>query len=229
MKPSNSAGPRAVDRGDVGRVLRHVAALGLECREVERRSDHIGGLIVDAALQPRAKYATTVLPRVRQVIADWPDADVLEGFVRRLDAHDLADFLRWKRTSRKLTVIRDLTATLSALELRTVRELGAAYDGADRERETRRALREIKFVGPKTVDYIAILAGSTDYSAVDTHILGFVCGAGVCAGDYRAVGGLIRRVAGELGCSVGALDAAIWNHMSKRGAHGGAGAGATSL
>ncbi|KAA8885645.1 hypothetical protein F3087_28860 [Nocardia colli] len=201
-------------------VLRHFAALGLECREVERRWDHIGGLIVDAALQPRTKYQKIVLPRVRRVIADWPDADALEGFIRRLDAHDLADFLSWKRTSRKLTVIRDLTATLSALELHTVSELGAAYDGADRERDTRCALRQIRFVGPKTVDYIAILAGSSNHVAVDTHIIGFVRDAGVRAGDYQAVGGLIRQVADELGCSVGALDAAIWNHMSKRGIPG---------
>ncbi|NQE88778.1 hypothetical protein [Nocardia terpenica] len=204
------------DPDHVDRVLRRFVSLGLEPRKAERRWNHIGGLITDAALQPRTKYKTIVLPRVRRVISDWPDADVLSGFLRRLETHDLADTLRWRPASRKLNVIGDLTTVLHRLGIETVSELGNCYDGTEREQRTRRALRSVKFVGPKTVDYIAILTGSTNHVAVDAHIARFVRDAGVCDGTYQAVGALIVQVADELGCSAGALDAAIWNHMSGR-------------
>ena len=197
-------------------VLRHVGCLGIEPREAERRYSHIGGLITDAALQPRTKYRTVVLPRVQRVVAEWPDANVLSGFLYRLETSDLAEFLRWKRTSRKLGVIEGLATTLHTLDIETVTELRACYDGADREQQTRSALRRVKFVGPKTVDYMAILAGSTQHAAVDTHIAGFVRDAGVAGLDYYAIGSLIAQVADRLGCSTGSLDAAIWNYMSNR-------------
>jgi hypothetical protein len=201
---------------DVDVVLRHVGCLGIEPREVDRRYSHIGGLITDAALQPRTKYRTVVLPRIQRVVAEWPDADVLSGFLYRLETRDLAEFLRWKRTSRKLGVIEGLATTLRTLGVETVTELRACYDGADCEQQTRRALRHVKFVGPKTIDYMAILAGSTQHVAVYTHIAGFVCDAGVPGLDYHAIGALITQVADKLGCSTGALDAAIWTYMSTR-------------
>ncbi|MFD4353698.1 hypothetical protein ACFWPX_14155 [Nocardia sp. NPDC058518] len=205
---------------DLGKVVAHVRSLGLEPREAERRWDHIGGVIVDASLQPRTKYKAVVLPRVRKVISQWPDAAVLSGFRRRLESDDLSDFLGWSPASRKLTVVADLTAALHSLGIETVHELAACYDGGDREQQTRRALRQVKGVGPKTVDYIAILTGSTGHVAVDMHIAGFVRAAGAHSGDYRALNALITRAASELGCSAGALDAAIWNYMSGRDRRG---------
>ncbi|TDP37655.1 hypothetical protein DFR75_1045 [Nocardia ignorata] len=201
---------------DLGKLVAYVRSLGLEPREAERRWDHIGGVIVDASLQPRTKYKTVVLPRVRKVISQWPDAAVLSGFRRRLESEDLSGFLRWRSTSRKLAVVTGLTAALDGLGIETVAELAACYDGGEREQQTRRALRQVSGVGPKTVDYIAILTGSTGHVAVDMHIAGFVRAAGVHGGDYRAISALITRAASELGCSVGALDAAIWNYMSSK-------------
>ncbi|MGW5439682.1 hypothetical protein [Nocardia asteroides] len=58
-----------------------------------------------------------------------------------------------------------------------------------------RALR----VGPKTVDYIAILTGSTGHVAVDTHIAGFIRAAGVPGGDYRAINALITSSRRRIG------------------------------
>lgn len=201
---------------DLGKVVAYVKSLGLEPREAERRWDHLGGVIVDASLQPRTKYKTVVLPRVRKVISQWPDAAVLSGFRRRLESEDLSEFLGWRPTSRKLTVVTDLAAALHALGIETVRELADCYDGGEREQQTRGALRQVTGVGPKTVDYIAILTGSTGHVAVDTHIAGFVRAAGVHGGDYHAINVLISRTASQLGCSAGALDAAIWNYMSSR-------------
>ncbi|MBW0275516.1 hypothetical protein ATM97_09955 [Nocardia sp. MH4] len=201
--------------------MEYANSLGLEPREAERRWDHVGGVIVDAALQPRTKYKTVVLPRVRKVIAQWPDAAVLSGFRRRLESDVLSEFLGWRPTSRKLTVVTGLTSALQAMGIETVQELAACYDGGDREQSTRRALRQVNGVGPKTVDYIAILTGSTGHVAVDTHIVGFVRAAGVPGGDYRAINALITQAASELGCSAGALDAAIWNYMSGSDRRGG--------
>ncbi|MFD6396847.1 hypothetical protein [Nocardia sp. NPDC060249] len=190
-------------------------SLGLVPCEAERRWDHIGAVIVDASLQPRTTYATVVLPRVRDVIAQWPEAVVLSGFRRRLDTDDLAGFLRWSERSRKLTVITELTATLGELGIETVHELADCYDGSDCELQTRRALRRVKGVGPKTVDYIAILVGSNRCVAVDRHVAAFVRAAGVgSGGGYDAIKALVVEAASELGCTAGALDAAIWKYMS---------------
>lgn len=205
------------EQTNVSRLVDYVREIGLEPKEAERKWSHIGGLIVDASLQPRTKYVSVVLPRVRRVVAEWPDAKELDGFKSRLASTDLAGFLVWKKTSRKLGVVRDLTAAFDSLEIQTVEDLAARYDGADTERDTRRALRKVKYVGPKTLDYLAILTGSTSHVAVDMHIAGFVREAGIKLSDYDSVGSLVREAASSLGCSAGALDAAIWNYRSNKG------------
>ncbi|WP_415973802.1 hypothetical protein [Rhodococcus sp. 077-4] len=96
-------------------MIAHIKNLGLEPKEAERKWDHMGALITDAALQPRAKYQLTVWPRANKVRNEWPDADTLSGFLRRLHSNDLAMFLNWRRTSPKLTKIHDLATALSRL------------------------------------------------------------------------------------------------------------------
>lgn len=157
-----------------------------------------------------------VRPRVANVITNWPDAATLSGFRKRLDSENLAEFLTWRATSRKLTVITDLADTLYELGIETVRDMADHYDGHEREHRIRTALRRVKFVGPKTIDYLAILTGSTAHVAVDTHITRFVHAAGIRTRDYVATNALIIHTARELGCSAGALDAAIWSYLSDR-------------
>lgn len=159
---------------DVDLVVAAVREAGLKPAEDERKWDHMGALIVDAALQPRTRYTSTVLPRARRVRDQWPDARTTTGLRARLESVDLSAYLVWRRTSPKIPKIYDLTAVMGDLGVDTVDDLSARFRDPMLERTTREALRRVKHVGPKTVDYIAILAGSTDHVAVDQHIAAFV-------------------------------------------------------
>ncbi|KAF0957415.1 hypothetical protein MLGJGCBP_04735 [Rhodococcus sp. T7] len=195
-------------------VLKLVDEAGLEPNEDERKWDHMGALITDAALQPRTRYTTTVRPRARRVYDEWPDARTTAGFRARLDSEDLPTYLRWRSSSPKITKIYDLVSVMEDLGIDTVDELSARFREPVQEQETRRALRCVKHVGPKTLDYIAILTGSNKHIAVDQHIAAFVRGAGSRVKSYDQVAAVVRAAAAELSCSPGALDAAIWNYMS---------------
>lgn len=199
---------------NVARLIAHVNSLGLEPREEERKWSHMGALITDAALQPRTNYKTTVWPRANKVRNEWPDAETLSGFLHRLATEDLSTFLNWRRSSPKLPKIKDIAMALDGLGVETVSDLGARFRDPELESETRRALRRVKHVGPKTLDYIAILTGSNNHVAVDQHVHGFVADAGVPGLDYDLVGALVKAAAFKMGVSPGALDAAIWNYMS---------------
>ncbi|MDH6681049.1 hypothetical protein M2284_005292 [Rhodococcus sp. LBL1] len=199
---------------DVEKVLAHVALVGLEPTEDERKWEHMGGLLTDAALQPRARYKAAVLPRVRRVIAEWPDAKTTSGFRVRLANEDLPAFLAWSSSSPKIQKIHDLAAVIHSLRVETVDELGDRFRDPELEAETRSALRRVGHVGPKTLDYIAILTGSNNHVAVDQHLAGFVAAAGVSTSTYDYVAEVVRDAARELKCSPGALDGAIWNYMS---------------
>lgn len=202
---------------NVARLINHINTLGLEPKEEERKWDHMGALTTDAALQPRTNYKTTVWPRANKVWREWPDAATLSGFLKRLDAEDLSTFLNWRRSSPKLPKIHHIAAALDELGVDTVADLAARFRDPALEAETRRALRRVKHVGPKTLDYIAILTGSNNHVAVDQHVQAFVADAGVPGLDYDSIGALVKATAENVGFSPGALDAAIWNYMSNRG------------
>lgn len=202
---------------NVTRLIAHINALGLEPKEEERKWGHMGALITDAALQPRTNYQTTVWPRANKVWREWPDADTLSGFLKRLDAEDLPSFLKWRRSSPKLPKIQHTAMALDELGVETVADLATRFRDPVLEAETRKTLRRVKHVGPKTLDYIAILTGSNNHVAVDQHVQAFVADAGVPGLDYDSIGSLVKATADEMGFSPGALDAAIWNHMSTRG------------
>ncbi|MGW5300708.1 hypothetical protein ACWEQV_20915 [Rhodococcus aetherivorans] len=205
---------------EVDRVVAFVHEAGLELNEDERKWDHMGALIVDAALQPRTRYKATVWPRARRIRDEWPDARTTTGLRARLESVDLPTYLAWRRTSPKITKIYDLAAVMGDLGVDTVDDLAERFRDPALERATRQALRRVNHVGPKTLDYLAILTGSNNHVAVDQHIATFVRNAGVRAHAYEEIGGIMRTAADVLGCSPGALDAAIWNHLSTRNTGG---------
>lgn len=203
---------------DVTRLLDHVRALRLEPRESARGWPHIGAIICDAALQRQAKYKTHVRPRVVRLIELWPDADTLSGFDHRMATESISDALDW-RGPQKLAVIDGLAHAFKAANIETVADLAEVLANDEgRGDEFRRSLRRIKYVGPKTVDYIAVLAGSAEHVPVDMHIKGFVREAGITySDDYDRVAQLVKATAAAGEWSTGALDAAIWKYMSEGG------------
>ncbi|MFV3116703.1 hypothetical protein [Gordonia amicalis] len=203
---------------EVRLLLDHVRVTGLKPEESARGWHHIGAIICDAALQRQARYKTHVRPRVVRLIERWPDADTLSGFTRRMSSESISDALDW-RGPQKLAIINKLTGAFDAAGIETVADLANTLANEQRGPELRRALRRIAYVGPKTVDYIAVLAGSVEHVAVDMHIKGFAREAGISHwNDYSRVSQLVKDTAEAGGWSTGALDAAVWSYMSERAA-----------
>jgi endonuclease III len=134
-----------------------------------------------------------------------------------MESESISKAIDW-RGPQKLAVIEALTKTFDEAGVDSVADLAGALADEERGPELRRALRRIAYVGPKTVDYIAVLAGSAEHVAVDMHIKGFAREAGVSYwNDYSRVSQLVKETAEAGGWSTGALDAAIWRFMSERG------------
>lgn len=170
----------------------------------------MGAVVTDAALQAGVTYRTTVLPRVRKLVADWPEAITTSAFVERMQNDDVATALDWKPDSKKMTTLRDLADLLVREKVETTEDLQQALG----DEGFRSRLRAVKGVGPKTVDYLGILTGSTEHVAVDSQLRAFVRDAGVSASDYDEVRKVIIDAAADRGWDAGALDAAIWAHQS---------------
>lgn len=164
---------RMVTDEDIKRLRTRIEELDLDLKPLPRGWQHMGAVICDAALQRRAVYKTTVRPRIEELIAAWPDADTLSGFTRRRASSDLTAVIRWQ-DPQKLTVIDDLVEAFNQAGIETTDDLSQRL----LEPEFRGSLRRIRYVGPKTVDYLAILTGSDQHIAVDTHIQRFAQEAG---------------------------------------------------
>ena len=195
---------------DVALVLARLDELALEPSSGSRGWKHMGAVVADAALQAGVTYRTTVLPRVRKLVADWPEAITTSGFVERMRTDDVATALDWKPDSKKMTTLRDLADLLIREQVETTEDLQQALG----DEGFRSRLRAVKGIGPKTVDYLAILTGSTEHVAVDSQLRAFVRDAGVSTSDYDEVRKVITDAAAERGWDAGAMDAAIWAHQS---------------
>jgi hypothetical protein len=127
--------------------------------------DHIGAIIVDAALQRRQNYHETVQPRVLALITAWPDATT-SGFRRLLDTGTLSEVISWPSPGR-LAQIEDMTAVLEREGIETVTELRAALGDPAGRTTLREALGAVRHVSPKTLDYIDTLSGTSPGPAAD--------------------------------------------------------------
>lgn len=126
--------------------------------EETRGWDHIGAIIVDAALQRRQNYHETVKPRVVALVEAWPDAATTSGFRRHLDTGKLSDVIDWPSPGR-LAQVEDMTRVLEDLSIETISDLRGALGDQARRTVVREALAEVRHVSPKTLDYIDTLSG----------------------------------------------------------------------
>ena len=139
-----------------------LGAQGADASSEVRAWDHIGAIIVDAALQRRQNYHATVQPRVLALIAEWPDAATTSGFRRRLDTGTLSEVISWPSPGR-LAQVEDMTRVLESQGLETVAELRGALGAPSSRAVLREALGAVRHVSPKTMDYIDTLSEiSTD-------------------------------------------------------------------
>lgn len=194
---------------DAALLLRHLDCIGLTGSEqVTRGWAHMGALLVEAALQRQRIYKTVVLPRARAVKQSWPDAETTSGFLKRLEEHDLAEVINYNSPLR-ITQIAEMAAVLTHHGIEKVNEFRTALEDLKRGPELRKALKRVKYVGPKTLDYLEILVGISSV-AVDSRLTRVTKAAGIERTDYDYLVAVIRAAAAKRSWRPGDLDAALW-------------------
>jgi hypothetical protein len=138
------------------------------------------------------------------MIRYWPSATSVSVFQQKTERYGLHEILHWNDPV-KLTRIHELTDFLARSGANTVQLLSEFLRDADNEP----LLRAVSGVGPKTVDYMKILAGLPAL-AIDRHVQTFVLGAGVAYRGYEDAHGLLVEAAAHLSVDLTALDAGIW-------------------
>lgn len=211
---SSSTGSFGRERGDVHRLLAHVDQVDLEAPPAARGWTHMGAVICDAGLQAGINYTTVVLPRLRRLVEEWPAAVTTSAFVAHFAAHDLGAMLPW-RGQKKLAVIAALAAELHTANIEAPADLAAIYADEQSAAALATKLRKVKGIGPKTIDYLAILVGSDQHVAVDLHLRAFAQAAGITVRTYSDLRALYAAAAGERGWKPGDLDRAVWQYQTK--------------
>ncbi|MEU8795015.1 hypothetical protein [Streptomyces sp. NPDC048643] len=171
----------------------------------------MGAVICDASFHARRKYQSTVLPRLLRLQRMWPDAVTVRGFRARIAAEDLAVAMNFNAPSRVATA-HAITELLIARGVDTRDDLHTWLD----HRDHRAALRMVKGVGPKSVDYIGNLVGRSQV-AVDVHLRAFAVDAGVGLLGYEELRTAYEEAAAALGCEPGGLEHAVWRFKSRAG------------
>jgi hypothetical protein len=176
---------------------------------------HMGATLCDAGLQAGLKYDTVVAPRVRCLLATWPDATTTSAFIQATCKVGLQAVLSWQHHE-KLIRIMDWAYFFLCETVETEFDL---RDWLHRPTNCDR-FRCRRGVGPKTLDYIKILVGLPAV-AVDRHLRAFVADAGVSVTEYNDVQRVIECAAENLHVSSSQLDYRIWLHMSSKAQRGG--------
>ncbi|MFF3014078.1 hypothetical protein [Streptomyces sp. NPDC057939] len=172
---------------------------------------HMGAVICDASFHARRKYRSTVRPRLLRLQEWWPDATTVRGFRARLATEDLAVAMDFN-SPRRVATARAITDLLSVRGVDTREDLHAWLD----HRTNRAALRTVKGVGPKTVDYIGNLVGRSQV-AVDVHLRTFAANAGVPGLPYEQLRAAYEEAAALLGHEPGGMEHAVWRFTSHAG------------
>jgi len=169
---------------------------------------HMGAMLTDAVLQAGIGYEAVVLPRAKQIWADYPEAATTSAFARLIKERGTGPLLNWKG-KKKLATLEELVKVLLENGVETEDELRSWLEQpANVER-----LKQIKGLKDKTADYLQILVGMHTV-AVDRHLFQFLENAGAPKKTYNEAHKLIREAAVLLGVESSALDANIWRYMS---------------
>lgn len=171
---------------------------------------HMGAVLADSILQAGLNYSKIVRPRVKTILEVFPHATTVNAIVRIIEKQGSDRFLQWQHHE-KVSRFDDLVKFLSGSDIENTSDLGEALlDDAFRV-----ALREIRGIGPKTVDYMACLVG-VDCIAVDRHIRGFAELAGIREDGYDYLRDVFNFAADLLGVSRRQFDASIWQFQASK-------------
>ena len=173
--------------------------------------EHIGGLFADAILQAGLNYFSVVVPRVQRLRREYPHltrTSLVSNEIERVGAFELLQC----RNARKAIAFSGLVAALKQWGIETGHQLQRwATLSSNRD-----ALLEIPGIGPKTSDYLALLAG-VDVVPVDRHVRTLLKMSGVPTLSYRDDQMVFSYAADLLQVGRRRFDHSVWMHFSKKG------------
>jgi hypothetical protein len=143
------------------------------------RYSHMGAILADTALQAGLSYSGIVRPRIDRLLTAFPSADSISGLCSELSKTSASVFLDWSHPE-KLQRFNGLIQACRSASVDTLME----FQDWVVTRIAATALRSIRGIGPKSVDYLRMLAG---HSAIpmDRHLFNFIAIAGVRTTDYH--------------------------------------------
>jgi hypothetical protein len=162
--------------------------------------DHMGATITDAMLQPGIRYETTVRPRVRRLLKQYPEARTTSGFLNLLVDVGPNELLRWKGAKPE----RVLGVTRFFVEQNI--ETEAALREWLQEPSNSARLKQLRGIGDKTADYFRILVG--------IHLYAFLKAASIEVHSYDEAQRVINEAADLMGIDRRRFDHSIWKYMS---------------
>ena len=168
---------------------------------------HIGAALTDAGLQAGLNYKTVVFPRVSKVLLKWPKANTTSGFLSEISRWGLLHMLDWSHPEKPQRIF-EMALILWSQNVETENELKKWL----RSSENRERLKNIKGIGPKTIDYLTNLVGGSAI-AIDRHLKKFAGLAGISNNDYSELEQIYRYTADLLTIDHHSLDKMIWNYM----------------
>jgi len=166
---------------------------------------HMGATLVDAVFQAGINYRFSVIPRVRNLQHQYPNATTTSAFARVLAQSDPHGLLDW-RGERKITTLLTLTELLVDEGVETEDDLLAFLDRPG----SRELVTAIRGIADKTFQYLRFLAGAEDAVAVDRHMWRTLKAAGVLTSSFDEARGLYVRAAALLGVTPAVLEYSVF-------------------
>ena len=207
--PTTAPVPSAILADDVARLLAYIKVNDIDPNTPPPKPwNHMGAIIVDAALQRRQRYESTVKPRVENLIEVWPDANTTGGFLKRIAAGSLGNVIDWTGPERLLQ-IKQMASALLRLEIETPEDLAVALTNPLTRNNVRESLGAIKFVGPMTLDHIDKMVG-LQATAHGVRLEAIAKEAGIKDTSYEYLREVITRAAIQQDWHISHLDYALW-------------------
>lgn len=182
-----------------------------EVTEAVGSYNHMGATLTDAVLQAGVNYQRTVLPRVKQVLKDFPEVRTTRGFQALVEEQGADKILNWKEGA-KPQRLRDLLQLLIKEQVETEPELLRWLQQEGHPAQ----LQAIKGVKTKTSNYLLILCGDPDAVAVDVNLRTYFQWAEISVQGDEELSAIVVATAQLRGVSPAALDHAIWRYVASK-------------
>jgi hypothetical protein len=176
---------------------------------IERRPlDHVGAILADVVLQTGLNHASVVAPRIDRILRIYPEAATIRGLFAL--SIPTSSFLDWTHPE-KICRFDTLTGRLRAAGINSTDDLRTwlAQTGS------LEALSELRGVGPKTVDYLRMMAGEPAIP-IDRHLRRFLAVAGVHHTEYSVLRASFITGCQLAGVEPAAFESGLWHALAGR-------------